>query len=246
MQRFSKRRFPAGASAVVIVGGGDPTATSLSGGGVGTDDTKDRVSSLRRSRGAGGPASVSSLASRGGDPLGATPRAARPGPGRRDADDLFNEAHADLGARRRPWPPGEMDADDAEFDRQFHLAGNDEYLPDAERASSNDASGNAARGRFIFESARTRTQEEEMELRRAAGHPYGGTRSGGEARKSALDRDKRMWEESRLFAWSAAVRSEVDLEFGNDDDARVQLLVHQIRPPFLQEGRGASFSTVQR
>ena len=40
------------------------------------------------------------------------------------------------------------------------------------------------------------------------------------------------------------MRSEVDLEFSNEDDSGIQLLVHQIRPPFLSNS-GASFSAIR-
>ncbi|KAK1736344.1 pre-mRNA-splicing factor ATP-dependent RNA helicase PRP16 [Skeletonema marinoi] len=71
------------------------------------------------------------------------------------------------------------------------------------------------------------------------------------ARQSALDKDQQTWEENRLLSSGAALRSNVDLDFvsNNQDDLRVQLLVHQITPPFLRtDGSGggrASFSVLR-
>ena len=120
--------------------------------------------------------------------------------------------------------------EDEEFDRQFYLAEDDEYLPNADSSTSNN-------GRFIYESSRTQAREAEMQRRRQSV----GIR---QARQSALDKDQQTWEENRLLSSGAAMRSEVDLEFGTEDDSRIQLLVHQIRPPFLT-GSGASFSTIR-
>ena len=186
---------------------------------------------------------------------GATPRIAAGGTAARD-DDPFDEVHRDLATRRPPRPlAGEEEEGDDDFDRQFYLADDDEYLEDnnAAAAQQQTSSGNATHGRFIFESERTRAREAEMQRRRDAGHrpPPAGGQAGNlrQARQSALDRDQRAWEENRLLSSGAATEGVVDLDFANESDARVQLLVHQIRPPFLRGdgdgGGGASFSTVR-
>jgi len=60
-------------------------------------------------------------------------------------------------------------------------------------------------------------------------------------RKSALNDDQNRWEENRLLTSGAAVQGSVDLDHQTEDDNRVELLVHQIRPPFL--GGRVAFST---
>jgi len=82
-----------------------------------------------------------------------------------------------------------------------------------------------------------------MQKRREAGG--GAAVSLRQARQSALDKDQQTWEENRLLSSGAAMRSSVDLDFTNENDSRVQLLVHQIQPPFLKERGGASFSVVR-
>ena len=79
-----------------------------------------------------------------------------------------------------------------------------------------------------------------LKRRREAGGGTNSTTSIRQARQSALDKDQQTWEENRLLSSGAALRSEVDLDFNNEnDDTRVQLLVHQIQPPFLRDGRAA-------
>jgi pre-mRNA-splicing factor ATP-dependent RNA helicase DHX38/PRP16 len=146
----------------------------------------------------------------------------------KDNDDPFDEIHSDFDPKSRVHNATQQPQDE-EFDRQFYLAEDDEYLPNADTSTQN--------GRFIFESERTKAREAEMQKRKQTG----GLRT---ARQSALDQDQQTWEENRLLSSGAAMRSNVDLEFGNEDDSRVQLLVHQIRPPFLS-GKEASFSTVR-
>ncbi|KAL7551372.1 hypothetical protein ACHAWF_014571 [Thalassiosira exigua] len=220
----------------------------------GGDDVEDRMASLR-SRGEAGTATVGS---RRRDASGATPRLGagggrgetgeRAGGGGAAGDeDPFDELHRDLSSKHEV-APGEEEGED-EFDRRFYLEDDDEYVPDGgDAAAAGSDASNATHGRFLFESARTRAREAEMRKRREAGGTGGGAGGGAnslrEARKSALERDQRAWEENRLLSSGAALRSSVDLDFAAEDDARVQLLVHQIRPPFLKEGR-ASFSQVR-
>ena len=185
-----------------------------------------------------------------------------------DNDDPFDELHPDLSMHRVPQPPKqqqqqqqsmEQDDEDDEFDRQFYLADDDEFVSNNNDGGSStiaDADNtNGTHGRFLFESERTRAREAEMQKRRSAGG--GGSGGGGtsssnattslrQARQSALDKDQQTWEENRLLSSGAALRSEVDLDFTNteNDDTRVQLLVHQIQPPFLRDGR-AAFSVIR-
>ena len=164
-------------------------------------------------------------------------------------EDPFDELHKDLNSTSRSHSlhkatnsnnTTDSDYDNDEFDRQFYLAEDDEFLP-------NSDSTNHSTGRFIFESERTRKREAEMEQRR-----NNGSSSLRQARQSALDKDQQTWEENRLLSSGAALRSNVDLDFvnNNQDDLRVQLLVHQITPPFLRTddssgGGRASFSVLR-
>lgn len=62
------------------------------------------------------------------------------------------------------------------------------------------------------------------------------------AKKSQLHEDQNAWEENRLLTSGAGVEKEVG-DFDADDEERVTLLVHQLRPPFL-DGR-VEFTTQQ-
>ena len=65
-----------------------------------------------------------------------------------------------------------------------------------------------------------------------------------EMKRNALRDDQEAWENLRLLSNGAAIRGDVDLDFKSEDDTRVTLLVHQVKPPFL--GKGASaFSTIR-
>ena len=53
-------------------------------------------------------------------------------------------------------------------------------------------------------------------------------------RASELEKSLNAWEENRLLTSGVARLREVDLDFADDDDARVLLLVHDTKPPFLK------------
>jgi len=135
--------------------------------------------------------------------------------------------------------------DDDEFDRQYYLADDDAILQDAQNSSSN-------MGRFLFENAKTKQREMEMEQQRQNGFkPNDG--KGGQmqvvrkklsAKKSALLDDQEQWEENRLLSSGAALQGEVSLEIQTDDDSRINLLVHQVKPPFLTD-TSVSFSSIR-
>lgn len=125
-----------------------------------------------------------------------------------------------------------VDEQDEEFDRQFYLADDDApFLA--------DTSTNEMDSRFIYDSEKTRKREVEMQQKRESSNNRGRMT----AKKSALLDDQEKWEENRLLSSGAAIQGNVSLEISNDDDTRVTLLVHQVKPPFL-DGR-ASFSTIQ-
>ena len=55
-------------------------------------------------------------------------------------------------------------------------------------------------------------------------------------RQRELTRDTEKWEESRLIASGVAQRGAIDLDFEDEEETRVHLLVHDLKPPFL-DGR---------
>ncbi|ORY93031.1 hypothetical protein BCR43DRAFT_362563 [Syncephalastrum racemosum] len=56
------------------------------------------------------------------------------------------------------------------------------------------------------------------------------------ARQAQYNRDTEMWETSRMLSSGVAQRRNVDTDFDEDDQNRVHVLVHDIKPPFL-DGR---------
>jgi pre-mRNA-splicing factor ATP-dependent RNA helicase DHX38/PRP16 len=118
-------------------------------------------------------------------------------------------------------------SDDDSFDRHF-------YLQEDEGHYVVDTQDDGDLGRFLFTNSKTQQREAELERRR---------REQPNARKSALQDDQEAWETNRLLSSGAAVQGEVDLDIQTEQDTRVTLLVHQVKPPFL-DGR-VSFSTIQ-
>jgi pre-mRNA-splicing factor ATP-dependent RNA helicase DHX38/PRP16 len=126
------------------------------------------------------------------------------------------------------------DDDASDFDREFYLAEDDGgFVLDKDEMA---ASGTM--GRFLFESDKTKARELEMQRKRQE-NPS----SRMSARKSALMDDQDAWEENRLLSSGAAVKGEVSLNITTENDSRVTLLVHQVKPPFL-DGR-VSFSSIR-
>ncbi|CAG8609438.1 28691_t:CDS:10, partial [Dentiscutata erythropus] len=56
------------------------------------------------------------------------------------------------------------------------------------------------------------------------------------ARQEQYNKDNELWETNRMLTSGIVQRKEIDLDFDGDSEARVHLLVHDIRPPFL-DGR---------
>lgn len=117
--------------------------------------------------------------------------------------------------------------DDEDFDRHF-------YLDQEEGGYVLDNTDQGDMGRFLFENSKTKAREEDMERKRMNRY---------NPRKAALQDDQDAWEENRLLSSGAAVLSSVDLDVSTEKDERVTLLVHQVKPPFL-DGR-VSFSTIR-
>lgn len=56
------------------------------------------------------------------------------------------------------------------------------------------------------------------------------------ARQAQYNKDNEMWETNRMLTSGVFQRKEVDTDFDDESESRVHLLVHDIRPPFL-DGR---------
>ena len=63
------------------------------------------------------------------------------------------------------------------------------------------------------------------------------------ARKSQLHVDQEAWEDNRLIQSGVAELREIQMDFDDDEESRVTLIVHNLKPPFL-DGR-VSFSMQQ-
>ena len=118
-------------------------------------------------------------------------------------------------------------ADDDSFDRQF-------YLQEDEGHYVQDAQDGGDLGRFLYHSAKMQEREKEMEQRR---------QNRMTLRQAARQDDQDAWEQNRLRVSGATAQGEVSLDISTDQDTRVTLLVHQVKPPFL-DGR-VSFSKIR-
>lgn len=154
---------------------------------------------------------------------------------RRGADDDMDE-FADVDARpsdrrseyRAKRPPKTHYDDEAEedFDREFYL--NDE----AGGYETHEAHA------FLGNPDKFREMEEKLAQTRARGETK---LRGMTARASALNADQEAWENNRLLTSGVVAQDRVDTEFDEELDARVQIMVHSTKPPFL-DGR-VSFTT---
>ncbi|KAL7556461.1 hypothetical protein ACA910_021035 [Epithemia clementina (nom. ined.)] len=133
----------------------------------------------------------------------------------------------------------EHDDDDDSFDREFYLQEDEgHYVIDQQQEP-----GVEDLGRFLYTSAKIQAREKELEQRR---QQNGGTirMNRQSARQSALQDDQDAWENNRLLSSGAALQGPISLDrITTEQDTRVTLLVHQVKPPFL-DGR-VSFSTIR-
>lgn len=117
--------------------------------------------------------------------------------------------------------------EDEEFDREF-------YLSEEGLASFQEEE------KFIGNPLKFKAREEQMSRQRARGDAK---IAGVSARKSQLIADQEAWENNRLLQSGVAIHKDVKTEFDNEEDNRVSLIVHHLKPPFL-DGR-VSFSMQQ-
>lgn len=133
-----------------------------------------------------------------------------------------------------PSPPKadkEEDVEDEDFDRDFYLS------EEGNVAASGDDGANT---KFLGNPLKFQQREEQMAKSRARGDTK---IAGMSAKMSQLHADQEAWEDNRLIQSGVAVLKEVQTHFEDDDDARVQLIVHTLKPPFL-DGR-ITFSMIQ-
>jgi pre-mRNA-splicing factor ATP-dependent RNA helicase DHX38/PRP16 len=108
--------------------------------------------------------------------------------------------------------------EDERFEREF-------YLQEDEGHFVQDGTSEQAMGHFLF----TNDKIQAREVQKVS------------ARQSALNDDQVAWEENRLVSAGTVRRGVLDQSM--EQDTRVTLLVHQVKPPFL-DGRVA-FSTIR-
>lgn len=122
------------------------------------------------------------------------------------------------------------DEEDEDFDRDFYLS---------EEGPTMGAEGSTS-DRFLGNAKKFKEREAQMASSRARGDTK---IAGMSARRSQLHVDQSAWEDNRLLQSGVAVMKEVQTEFDNEEDSRVNLIVHNLKPPFL-DGR-VSFSLQQ-
>jgi len=90
--------------------------------------------------------------------------------------------------------------------------------------------------RFIYTNPTIEKRQKELEERK---------HSRQTAKQRDIHQDQTKWEENRLLSSGAATMGLVDLDHINaEDESRVQLLVHQVKPPFLTDEK-VSFSSLR-
>ncbi|RLN96655.1 hypothetical protein BBJ28_00020329 [Nothophytophthora sp. Chile5] len=143
----------------------------------------------------------------------------------RDEGDSSLPVQQQQRRRGRQEAPKKVYDDEAEedFDREFYL--ND----DAGGVEMHE--GHA----FLGNAEKFRALEEQMEQTRARGD---NKLKGMSARASALSADQEAWENNRLLTSGVVASGRVATEFDDELDARVQIMVHSTKPPFL-DGRVA-------
>ncbi|GLE00514.1 hypothetical protein PINS_up009271 [Pythium insidiosum] len=155
---------------------------------------------------------------------------------RRAVDDLNGNGvdeesyHPSVAQRRRDGFKREYDdAVEEDFDREFYL--------------NDDAGGVETHAEHVFlgNEAKFRELEERLARSRAKGEMR---LKGMSARASALHADQEAWEKNRLLTSGVAAVGRVDTEFDDELDGRVQIMVHNTKPPFL-DGRVAFTTQVE-
>lgn len=112
------------------------------------------------------------------------------------------------------------DEDDEEFDRDFYLSEENQTMGMEEHEHS----------RFLGDEKKFREKEEELRLKRSRGTAK---IIGMSAKQSQLHADQEAWEENRLLQSGVAEMRHRQTAFDDEEDNRVTLIVHNVKPPFL-------------
>jgi pre-mRNA-splicing factor ATP-dependent RNA helicase DHX38/PRP16 len=124
----------------------------------------------------------------------------------------------------------ERGGEEEDFSRNFYLSEEGQMMGGDEQSESH----------FLGSEAKFKEREEQMAKNRAKGNVK---MAGMSAKKSQLLVDQEAWEDNRLVQSGVAKLREVQTEFNDDEDNRITLIVHNLKPPFL-DGR-VSFSLQQ-
>lgn len=130
---------------------------------------------------------------------------------------------------RQRYDPNE---DDDDFDRDFYLS---------EEGQTMDNEG-YRQSRFIGNA--DKFAEREQQLQNARTGNIGGSKkiAGMSARASQLHADQQAWEENRMLLSGVASLRDVPFAFDDEDESRVTLVVHNVKPPFLDGKLNAAAS----
>ena len=171
--------------------------------------------------GGGGASSTSSLGSSRGSTsrapssyvLGSTPRQTVSNKAIRRAGFIVDDS---------PEPEyTDNDEADDDYDRNFYLS--------EEGPTQGDEAGEG----FLGSKAKFKEREDRMSRDRAKGDVK---RAGMSAKKSQVHADQEAWEDKVMLQSGVSVVSEARTVFDSEEDSRVTLIVHNLRPPFLDSG----------
>eukprot|EP00854_Cymbomonas_tetramitiformis_P018602 gene18602-22213_t len=144
---------------------------------------------------------------------------------REKEEDLADpDLTAEERSMKRAWDEDERE-DERRYDRDW-------YDTEEDSAAADESS---AEGKFIGDEERW--EKLEAELKKKLTRRDGSKMSLATSKKlSQMHADNNAWEENRLLTSGVVRQTEVDMDFDNEDENRVQLLVHDTKPPFL-DGR---------
>ena len=123
------------------------------------------------------------------------------------------------------------DEEEDEFDREYYLSEEGQTSVGTEEHNKNAFLGNPLK---------FQEREEQMAKSRIRGDVK---KVGMSAKMSQLHVDQEAWEDNRLIQSGVAILREQQIDFNNEEDSRIQLIVHTLKPPFL-DGR-ITFSMIQ-
>lgn len=160
--------------------------------------------------------------------MSSTPRTALTNRAMRMAGFIIDEP---VGDEKETPSQAHEESDDEDFDRRFYLS---------EEGQTTVENEEDVTSKFLGNPLKFKEREEQMAKSRARGDAK---IAGMSAKMSQLHADQEAWEDNRLLQSGVAMLREVQTEFDNEEDARVQLIVHTLKPPFL-DGR-VTFSMIQ-